>query len=104
MKKILLLTAAIFAATIVSRAETGNSVHNIITKQIKIPSELKDSKLNEKVNVQFRLENGKAYVIDVTTSNPELKNCIIEQFKAMKFDNINEKATTYFVDINFKVL
>jgi hypothetical protein len=105
MKKIIILVLAIFVSTVVCQAGTDNSLHSTITKQIRIPAQLKNQKLNEKVNVQFMLINGKATVVDVKASNNELKGYILEQFKTMKFDNITEKqGITYFVDINFKVL
>ncbi|HEX8514706.1 MAG TPA: hypothetical protein VF868_00810 [Bacteroidia bacterium] len=105
MKKILILIVAIFMSQAASQAGTENPVHNTITRQIKIPAELKSDKLNEKVNVQFRLENGKAYVIDITTKNDELRNYIAEEFHKMNFEGITEKeGTIYFVDINFRVL
>jgi hypothetical protein len=105
MKKIVILILAIFVSYTAAQAGTDNPIHNMITKQIRIPAQLKNQKLDEKVNVQFKVENGKASIVEVRTSNPELKAYIIEQFKTMKFDNSPEKqGITYFIDINFKVL
>ena|ERR1044072_708929 len=105
MKKIITLIVAIFISYVACQAGTGNTIHNMITKQIRIPQQLKNQKLDEKVNVEFRVENGKAQVLNVKTANPELKLYIIDQFKSMSFDNTSEKqGVTYFVDINFKVL
>lgn len=105
MKKIIVLILAIFISYGVSQAETGNTIHSMIKKQIGVPAQLKNQKLNEIVYIQFKVEKGNAMVLDVKTSNPELKNYIIEQFKTMKFDATDEKqGITYFIDINFKVL
>lgn len=108
MKKIIILTIAIIAALGVSTAFAGNgpSIHSIITKQIKVPAQLKDQKLNEKVNVQFKIgQNGVASVLDVKTSNPELREYVIRQFKMLNFSNVVDKQeVTYFIDLSFKVL
>jgi len=108
MKKIILLTIAIIAALGVSTAFAGNgpSIHSIITKQIKVPAQLKDKKLNEKVNVEFKIgQNGVPAVLDVKTSNPELKKYVLNQFKTLDFSNVTDKQeVTYFIDLNFKVL
>jgi len=105
MKKIILLVVAIFFSYIATYAGNGTNIHKTITSQIKLPASLKNQKLNEKVNVAFTVENGKASVISVETSNAELKRCIIEQFGKMNFVNAAEKqSATYFVAINFKVL
>ncbi|MCE3279201.1 MAG: hypothetical protein K0S44_1392 [Bacteroidetes bacterium] len=104
MKKIVLLIVAILVSYIACEA-TENPVHSMITKQIRIPENLKNQKLNENVNVHFKLENGKAYVLDITSNNAELKNYIVEQFQIMDFSKIHEKqGNIYFIDINFKVL
>lgn len=105
MKKIILLIIAIFFSYIATYAGNGNTIHNTITKQMKLPASLKKQKLDEKVNVEFKVENGKASVISVETSNAELKRHIIEQFGTMNFNNTTEKqGVIYFVAINFKVL
>jgi hypothetical protein len=105
MKRIVLLIVAIFISYVACQAGTGNSIHSMISKQIRIPAQMKNQKLNEKVNVEFKVENGKASVVNVKTQNPELKLYIIDQFRAMKFDSTTEKqGVTYFIDINFKVL
>lgn len=107
MKRIILLTAAAIVLNIASAvAGSGNTIHSVITKKIKVPVQLKDQKLNEKVNVQFKIEqNGSASVLDVKTSNPELRNYVIKQFKDINFSDVTERqGVVYFIDINFKVL
>ncbi len=71
-----------------------------------MPTELKNSKLNERVYVQFKIaENGKATVMHVETVSPELKKYIFNQFAKMNFNTVSENLEAiYFVDINFKVL
>jgi len=108
MKKILILTIAIITALGLTTAFAGNgpSIHSLITKQIKIPAKLKDQKLNEKVNVQFKIgQDGTASVVDVKTTNTELKKDVIRQFKSINFSNVVDKQeVTYSVDLSFRVL
>jgi hypothetical protein len=105
MKKIVILIIAIFISYGVTQAGTENTIQSMIRKQISVPSELKKQKLDEMVFVQFKLENGKAEVLDVKTNNPELKNYVIERFKSISFDKTTEKqGVVYFIDINFRVL
>jgi len=58
------------------------------------------------VNVQFTIApNGTASVIDVQTANPELKQYVTRQLNGINFSEASDKqSTTYFIDINFKVL
>lgn len=87
-------------------AGNGTSINSVISKQLKVPNELKSSKLNEKVNVQFKIAaDGKAVIMNVETASPELKNYIMKQFPKLNFDSVSEKqGAVYFVDINFKVI
>jgi|ERR1043165_5804469 hypothetical protein len=105
LKKLSLLITAV---CIVITANAGNdkNISSLIRKELSVPATLKNDKLDEKVNVQFRLaENGKATIIRVETSNPELKNYILDEFPKMDFNTVTEKKEQiYFVDINFKVL
>lgn len=106
MKNLTTLIVAILISTMAAVAGNGTSINSVIGKQLKVPNELKSSKLNEKVNVQFKIaEDGKAVVMNVETSNPELKNYILKQFPKLNFDSVSEKqGAVYFVDINFKVI
>lgn len=106
MKNLTTLIVAILISTMAAVAGNGSSINSVISKQLKVPTELKSTKLNEKVNVQFKIaEDGKATVMNVETSNPELKNYIMKQFPKMNFDSVSEKQeAVYFVDINFKVI
>lgn len=105
MKKLIAFVAIVFASITIATAGNGKSISVAIGKQLNIPSTLKSSKLDEKVNVQFKLTSeGKATVVDVKTSNPELKNYIITQFPKIDFDKTNATEGVYFIDINFKVI
>ncbi len=106
MKKITTLVVALIISISAAIAGNGNNINSVISKQLKVPSELKNNKLNEKVNVQFKIsENGKATVMNVETNNPELKKYIFNQFPKMNFNTSTGKPeAVYFVDINFKVL
>ena len=105
-KKLIILTVALFISITASVAGNGKGINSLISKQLKVPQELKSSKLNEKVNVQFKIkENGEAIVLNVETASPELKNYILSQFPKIDFKAVAEKQEAiYFVDINFKVL
>ena len=107
MKKMIILLAIVFAG--ITTAEAGNgdkNITSIIKKHLKIPNSLKSSKLDEKVNVEFKIEeNGRATILKVETTNPDLKNYIIKQFPTIDFKNEVEKTEgIYFIDINFKVM
>lgn len=107
MKKLILLFAIVFAGITAAQAGNGDKkINSLIKKQLKIPASLKNNKLDEKVNVQFKIEeDGKATVIKVETENPELKNYIMKQFPKIDFKTADEKTEgLYFIDINFKVL
>lgn len=105
-KKLIILTVALFISITATVAGNGKSIHSLISSQLKVPQELKSTKLNENVNVQFKIkENGEATVLDVKTANPELKSYIMNQFPKIDFKAVAEnKEVVYFIDINFKVL
>jgi hypothetical protein len=102
------ITLVIAAALLSISMQAGNEkkIGSLISKELKVPAGLKTGKLDEKVNVQFRImPDGKASVLDVRTASPELKSYIMEQFPKLDFNAVSEnKETVYFVDINFKVL
>jgi hypothetical protein len=105
MKKIILFVAIVFASITIASAGNGKNISSAISKQLNVPATLKNTKLDEKVNVQFKLtSDGKATVVDVKTSNPDLKNYIITQFPKIDFKQENGQEGMYFIDINFKVL
>lgn len=106
MKKIITLILAVCISITATQAGNDKKINSVISKQLKVPAALKNKKLNEKVNVQFSIaENGKATVLKVETSSPELKSYILNQFPKMDFNTVTEKkAAVYFIDINFKVL
>lgn len=106
MKKLIIIAAALLLSYGAATAGNGAHVQELITKKIKMPSELKSQKLNEKVNVQFSISsNGNVSSVDVNTTNPELKNYVKEQIKAIDFSTVKEsKEMTYFVNISFRVL
>jgi hypothetical protein len=98
----------IIALTSITSLKAGNDkmINSMISKQMKVPASLKSEKLDEKVNVQFKIaDNGKATVLNVETGNPELKNYILNQFPKIDFNTVEGKQEgVYFIDINFKVL
>lgn len=106
MKNILTLVVALIISISAAVAGNGNNINSVISKQLKVPTELKNNKLNEKVYVQFKIsENGKATVLNVETNNPELKKYIFNQFPKMNFNQNEEKPEEiYFININFKVI
>jgi hypothetical protein len=107
MKKVVILSAAFLISLSAAFAGNGGtSIHSLIHDQIKVPSELKNQKLNEKVTVQLRISNnGKVSVLDVNTNNPELKNYVTRKLSDIDFSiTEDKKETTYFIDINFRVL
>ncbi len=105
MQKLTTFVVALFIS-IAATAGNGNSISSIISKELKIPAELKHNKMNEKVNVQFKItESGKATVMKVETESPELRQYIMSQFPKMNFNpSSKDQEAVYFNDINFKVL
>ncbi|CAN5510858.1 hypothetical protein BH10BAC1_BH10BAC1_16160 [soil metagenome] len=106
MKKLITLTIALLLSTLVTIAGNGKSINSVISKELKIPKELKGEKLNAKVNVQFKLTStGEATVMNVETTSAELKSYILTEFPKLNFKNVTEnKEGVYFIDINFKVI
>lgn len=105
MNKLITIAAVILISITSASAGNGKNMSEVIGKQLNVPEALKSSKLNEKVNVQFQLTSeGKATVVNVKTSNPELKNYIMTQFPKIDFNNAGTPEGVYFIDINFKVL
>lgn len=105
MQKITTMVVALLIS-LASIAGNGNSISSVISKELKVPAELKSHKLDETVNVQFKIaESGEATVINVETENPQLKKYVIHQFPKLKFDASSmDKGDVYFIDIHFKVL
>lgn len=103
-----IITLIVFVLASITGIQAGNDkkINSVISKELKVPAGLKSTKLDEKVNVQFQiLSNGKATVLNVETSNPELKNYILTQFPKIDFNGVEGKQeAVYFIDINFKVL
>lgn len=106
MKKLIILTTAVFISITATFAGNGKNINSVISKELKIPKELKNNQLNEKVNIQFKITaNGIATVLNVETSNPDLKKYIMMQFPKIDFKTVAEKQEAiYFIDVNFKVL
>ncbi len=98
--------AIVLTGSVIVNAGNGTKINNVLSKHLQVPNYLKGEKLNEKVNVQFKINaEGKATVMNIKTENPGLKNYIQEQLPKIAFDNVNDKPEeVYFVDINFKVL
>ncbi|MDQ3047595.1 MAG: hypothetical protein M3R27_08620 [Bacteroidota bacterium] len=104
MKKIIVLLTALFFLNSGAFAETGNNLSNSISKQLHLPAYLKTKKLNEKVNVQFKvLPGGNILLVNVNTDHPELKAYIMKQFPKIVMTDLKPEGT-YFIDINFRVL
>jgi len=106
MKKLIMIIAIVLTGSVIATAGNGNKINSVLSKHLQIPSQLKSEKLNEKVNVQFKIDTkGKATVMNVETKNPDLKHYITEQLPKIDFNDVNDKPEEiYFVDINFKVL
>jgi|GEM_PF-2378252 len=106
MKKIFLITMLALVTMTISYAGNGTGINKTISKQLKVPQQLKNSKLNEKVNVQFKINNnGTIILLDVNTNNKELKKYVEAEFPKLNLGKEAPKAETiYFIDLNFKVL
>ena len=101
-----MIIAIVLTGSVLANAGNGTKINSVLSKHLQIPTQLKSEKLNEKVNVQFKVNaKGKATVMNVDTKNTELKHYLIEQLPKIDFNDVNDKPEEiYFVDINFKVL
>ncbi len=101
-----MIIAIVMTGSLLANAGNGKQINSLLSKHLRIPAQLKESKLNENVNVMFHIdENGKATVTNVETHNLDLRHYILEQIPKIEFRGVNEKPEeTYVVDINFKVL
>jgi hypothetical protein len=106
MKKVFLITFLALVSMTISYAGNGTGINKTISKQLKVPQQLKNKKLNENVNVQFKINNnGTIILLDVNTSNKELKKYVEAEFPKLDLKNESTKVETiYFIDLNFKVL
>lgn len=106
MKKIFLIIVVALVSITISYAGNGTGINKTISKQLKVPQQLKNNKLNEKVNVQFKINNnGTIILLDVNTNNKELKKYVESEFPKLNLKNeVPKTETIYFIDLNFKVL
>lgn len=106
MKKWFLIPVFAFCLLGNMQAGNGNNIQQLIGKQLHLPAQLKKEKINEKVSVEFHInDNGKVSVLKVNTDNKTLEHAVQEQFNKMDFSQLQEgKSSTYFIDINFRVL
>jgi len=105
MKTVFIISIALMMNASNAFAGEGN-LNKIISSKLKVPTELKNQKLNEKVNVQFKLDNkGNVILLNVDTQNIELKKYVEKEFPKLNLkQNIQEKESIYFIDLNFKVV
>lgn len=105
MKKIIITTFMLAISTLMFATENGD-IQKIVSNNFKVPAKLKNEKLNEKVNVQFKFNNnGELTLINVNSNNEELKNYVEKQFKAINLKGTNlNPDTIYSMNINFRVL
>jgi len=105
MKTVLILSITLLLNATNAFAGDGN-LNKIIGRQLKVPTDLKNKKLDEKVNVQFKIDKqGTIILLNVDTPNKELKNYVEKEFPKLNLEkSIQEKETIYFIDLNFKVV
>lgn len=105
MKTLLIISIALLTSISNAFAGEGN-LNSIISKKLKVPTELKNQKLDEKVNVQFKIDNnGTIILLNVETQNRELKKYVEKEFPKLDLEqNIQKKDAIYLIDLNFKVV
>jgi len=106
MKKYIIILAIALGAASASFAAGNNDISKLISKNLKVPTQLKNQKLNEKVNVQFKInKEGTITLVDVSSKNEELKKYVEKNFSKIDWSNTDIKPEIiYSLNINFKVL
>jgi len=106
MKKYLLILAIVWGTASASFAANNNDISKLITKNLKVPAQLKNQKLNEKVNVQFKVnKDGAITLVGVSCNNEELKKYVEKNFSKIDGSNTDLKPEIiYSLNINFRVL
>lgn len=105
MKK-LLLALAIFTGVSAGFSSNNGDISKIINHQLKLPAELKQNKLDEKVNVKFKLNKaGEIELVDVSADNEEIKKYVKAKFTSLNLKSAAlQSEIIYSININFKVL
>jgi hypothetical protein len=106
MKKYFLMT--VFAITVSASMQANNNsdINKLVNKNLKVPAQLKNQKLNEKVNVQFKMsKNGEVTLVDVKSNNEELRKYVEKNFSKIDWSTTEiHPETVYSLNINFRVL
>ena len=112
MKKIILLVLFV-SVSIISFGNTpahfkddNCTFKNKLEKQLRLPDYLKKKSNTGIVKVEFVInENDVIEIKNISGNNEAIKEYIKAQFAKMDSDVCSlEKNTTYFIDINFKIL
>lgn len=112
MKKIILLVLFVsvsiisFGYTPKMASDDNCTLKNKLEKQLRLPDYLKKKSNTGTVKVEFLInENDVIEIQNISGKNDEIKEYIKTQFAKMDKDVCSlEKNTTYFIDINFKIL
>lgn len=112
MKKLILLVLFVsvsiisFGNTAAKLNDDNCTLKNKLEKQLRLPDYLKKKSNTGTVKVEFVInENDVIEIQNISGKNDEIKEYIKTQFAKMDKDVCSlEKNTTYFIDINFKIL
>lgn len=98
----------VFAITVSASMQANNNsdINKLVNKNLKVPAQLKNQKLNEKVNVQFKMsKNGEVTLVDVKSNNEELRKYVEKNFSKIDWSTTEiHPETVYSLNINFRVL
>lgn len=112
MKKIILFVLFVsvsiisFGNTPANFKDDNCTFKNKLEKQLRLPEYLKKKSNTGIVKVEFVInENDVIEIKNISGNNEAIKEYIKAQFEKMDSDVCSlEKNTTYFIDINFKIL
>lgn len=110
MKKIVLMLAVLFAGTTLSSGQALNdpnkAIQNLLTQQVKFPSELKAASFYDSVKVEVTvLPDGDVQVNQTESGNQTLRKYIEDTLNNYSLpENMVSEAVTYSLNILFKVI
>ena len=112
MKKVILIVAFvsiffnIYGNTPANHNDDNCTLKHKLEKQLKLPDYLKKKSNSGTVKIEFIINNEDVIEIkNISGKNNEIKEYIKNQFKKLDSDIcLLEKNTTYYIDINFKIM
>lgn len=107
MKTVILLFAATIGLVTMANANTlPTSFKEEITKNIDYPSFAQENMVEGEVWMKVTLnENSKVEIVDISSTNPELKEFVLAELNDVTIENTSIKAEDiYFMKVKFELI